>query len=125
MTPRTRLILVVGDWFPEGEGRAPAPKGDDVWAALTGQQSVFTYGGSVAFGSRDGPVNLRLTGLRTSGSLVSTTEGMEPASGTVRDRMLALTGDVVVRPIPRFLIQPYAIGGGGRTSALGPAPRRT
>lgn len=81
-------------------------------SALGGERSVFTWGGSVAFGARNGPVNFRLTGMRTSSSLVSTTDGVE-STGTVRDRMLTFTGDIVVRPLPRFLIQPYAIGGLG------------
>jgi endonuclease/exonuclease/phosphatase family metal-dependent hydrolase len=82
-------------------------------SALGGAQSVFTWGGSLAFGARNGPVNMRLTGLRTTGSLVSTTEGIESSQGPVREKMTLLTGDVVVRPIPRMGIQPYAIGGLG------------
>lgn len=110
LMPRGGLFLSGVSSFEDVSG--------EVGSALDGQQSVFTYGGSAAFGSRDGPVNLRLTGLRTNSSLVSTTEGVETApdsagTGRVRDRMFVLTGDVIVRPIPRFLIQPYAIGGMG------------
>lgn len=98
-------------------------------SAVDGAQSVFTWGGSVAFGSRDGPANLRLTGLHTTGSLVSTTEGIESRSGAP-ETMLALTGDLVLRPFSRLLIQPYAIGGAGarrltvsRIRELGTDPR--
>jgi len=82
-------------------------------AALGGEQSVFTWGGSAAFGARDGTMNLRLTGLGTSSSLVSTTEGVESDARIGRDRLLMLTGDLVLRPIPRFVVQPYGIGGLG------------
>lgn len=82
-------------------------------SALGGEESVLTLGGSMAFGSRDGPVNLRITGLRTTGSLVSTTEGTTSPTDFGRENILAFTGDLVVRPLPRLLIQPYAIGGLG------------
>lgn len=89
-------------------------------ATLGGEQSVFTWGGSVAFGGRDGPVNLRLTGLRTTGSLVSTTEGVNAPGAPIPQRLLLLTGDLVLRPLPRFLVQPYVIGGvGGRRLSVG------
>jgi hypothetical protein len=84
-------------------------------STLGGQQSVFTWGGSMALGSRNGPLNARLTGLRTTSSLVSATEGIDNDVGSVPEKLLLLTGDLVLRPIPRLLIQPYAIGGvGGR-----------
>jgi hypothetical protein len=82
-------------------------------AVLGGEQSVLSWGGSVAFGARNGTVNVRLTGLRTTGSLVSTTEGVESAEGAAPNKLLFLTGDLVLRPIPRFLVQPYALGGVG------------
>lgn len=85
----------------------------EVGAALGRAQSVLSWGGSVAFGSRNGTVNVRLTGLRTTGSLVSTTEGVESAAGTTPNKLLFLTGDLVLRPIPRVLVQPYALGGVG------------
>jgi len=84
----------------------------EVSSSLSDKQSVFTWGASLAFGSRDGPANFRLTGLRTTGSLASTPGGRASASA-VPNKMLALTGDVVVRPVPRFLVQPYGIGGAG------------
>lgn len=82
-------------------------------SALGGEQSVLSWGGSLAFGSRNGAVNFRLTGLRTTGSLVSTAEGIESAEFPIPKKLLLLTGDLVLRPIPRFLVQPYAIGGAG------------
>jgi hypothetical protein len=82
-------------------------------SALGGEQSVLSWGGSVAFGSRNGTVNARLTGLRTTGSLVSTSDGVESAEDAVPNKLLLLTGDLILRPIPRFLVQPYAIGGAG------------
>lgn len=84
-----------------------------VESSLKGEQSVFTWGGSVAFGARNGPLNLRLTGLKTTGSVVSTTKGIESKSRATGIQMMAFTGDLVIRPLPRFLIQPYGIGGAG------------
>lgn len=82
-------------------------------STLGGAQSVFTWGGSLALGARNGPVNVRITSLRTTGSLVSTTEGFEASPTPTRETMTLLTGDVVVRPVPRIGVQPYVIGGLG------------
>jgi hypothetical protein len=82
-------------------------------SALDSKQSVFTWGGSVAFGSRDSGLNLRLTGFRTTGSLVSSTDG--PRAQPAPEHLLLITGDLILRPLPRLLLQPYGIGGvGGR-----------
>lgn len=89
-------------------------------AALGGEKSVLTLGGSIAFGSRDGPANLRITGLHTTGSLVSTQEGTTSPADFRRESILALTGDLVVRPLPRLLVQPYAIGGLGARRIAAP-----
>lgn len=112
-SPRVSLTLIprIGAFLsgvstleaiPNAAGRAPQ-----------NEESVLTWGGSLAFGSRDGPVNLRLTAARTAGSLASTedTDGSSPQAA--RERILALTGDLVVRPVPRLLLQPYVIGGMG------------
>lgn len=86
---------------------------DETGSALGGDQSVLSWGGSVAFGARNGTVNFRFTGLQTTGSLVSTDEGVESTEVPIPEKLLLLTGDLILRPIPRFLVQPYVIGGGG------------
>lgn len=78
----------------------------------------------MAFGSRDGPVNLRLTGLRTTGSLASTTDGVTSPSDPIPDRMLALTGDVVFAPSPGFLFNPTLLADWGRADCR-PSSLRT
>ena len=105
LMPRGGLFLSGVSSFEDISGEASS--------SLGGEQSVLTLGGSIAFGSRDGPANLRITGLRTTGSLVSTTEGTTSPTDFGRENILAFTGDLVVRPLPRLLVQPYAIGGLG------------
>ena len=87
-------------------------------ATLSGEQSIFTVGGSLSFGSRNASTNFRLTALRSEGAL--STAGTDPTlsgDGT----FTAVTGDLILRPIPRFLIQPYAIGGLGAQKIAGPS----
>jgi len=86
---------------------------DEAGSTLKGDHAMLSWGGSAAFGSRNGTMNFRLTGLRTTGSLVSTTESVEASTSPIPEKLLLLTGDFVLRPIPRFLVQPYAIGGAG------------
>lgn len=107
LIPKAGAFLAGASSLEDVSGELGAVDGD--------QRSVFTWGASVAIDARDGPVDLRLTGLRTTGSLVSTAEGAEPTSPPRRKSILALTGDVVLRPLPRLLVQPYLVtGAGGR-----------
>lgn len=80
---------------------------------LTGGNSVFTWGGSVEFGSRDGIATVRATGLHRKGKIVSTLQNDQFATTEINENFTALTADLVLRPIPRILVQPYAIGGFG------------
>jgi hypothetical protein len=105
LMPKAGLFLSGVSSFGDISGEAAS--------VLDGEQSVLAWGGSIAFGSRNGPVNLRLTGLHTTGSLVSAPEGATADGSAVRDQVFALTGDLVARPIPRFIVQPYGIGGLG------------
>jgi hypothetical protein len=85
----------------------------DVGSAFGGSQAALSYGGSIAFGSRDGRINFRLTGLSATGAVFSTTEGFDSDGRVAPNTLLLLTGDLVIRPVPRLLVQPYAIGGVG------------
>lgn len=111
-SPTTLTLMPRGGLFLSGVSGVEDVPGQ-AGASISGEPSAFTWGGSVAIGARDGPVNLRLTGLRTTGSLVSTTEGIEATPEPVRENMTLLTSDLIVRPIPRMGVQPYAIGGLG------------
>lgn len=111
-SPVTLALLPRAGAFLSGVSSLEGVSGA-VGSTLGGKTSVLTWGGSLAFGSRNGTTNFRLTGMRTTGSLFSTTEGVESAEGEVPEKLLLLTGDFVLRPIPRLLVQPYAIGGAG------------
>jgi len=79
---------------------------------IQGKQSVITWGGSLVFGSRNG-LNLRLTGLHRSGTIATVLQDDRITTTEIEETFSALSAELVLRPFPRILIQPYLVGGLG------------
>lgn len=103
------LIPLGGAYLPGVEGPGDVTAGVD--SVLGGSETTVVVGGTIQMASPDGPVNVRLSGMKSTSAVVAT-GGIE-TGGTDRKEFLALTGDLVLRPIPRFLLQPYILGGAG------------
>ena len=103
------LVPYAGAHLPGVDGIGDVTAGVD--SLLGGRESTLVAGGSLQFASPDGPVNLRVSALRTTSALVSA--GDAGGGSTVTDDFTAVTGDLVLRPLPRFLLQPYVLGGAG------------
>lgn len=114
LVPRAGAYLTVDGLTDLPDGAARAIRGDSARAAV---------GASVAFGSAAAPWSLRVTGLTSTGSLISAREISSP-SEPVRDRVSMLSAELVYRPVGRvFGLRPYLIGGiGARAAALGTGP---
>ncbi|WP_445665586.1 hypothetical protein [Fodinibius sp. AD559] len=82
-------------------------------SSLQNQTSVFTWGSSLTMGSRDGFANLRLSGLHRSASTVTTLQNDQITTTEVDMSFSALSAEVVLKPLPRIIVQPYAIAGYG------------
>lgn len=103
------LIPLGGAYLPGVEGPGDVTAGVD--SVLGGSETTVVVGATMQLASPDGPANVRLSGMKSTSAVVAT-EGIE-TGGTDRKEFLALTGDLVLRPIPRFLLQPYILGGAG------------
>lgn len=103
------LIPHGGAYLPGVDGIGDIKTGVD--SLLGGRDMTLVLGGTLQFASPDGPVNFRISGVRTTSSVVSTREIGDTRTRT--EDFMALTGDLVLRPIPRFLVQPYVLGGAG------------
>lgn len=114
LVPRAGAYLTVDGLTDLPDGVARAIRGDSTRAAV---------GATVAFGSAAAPWSLRVTGLTSTGSLISA-QGISSPAEPVRDRVSMLNAELVYRPVGRvFGLRPYLIGGiGARAAALGTAP---
>ena len=81
-------------------------------ATLSGQQSVLTYGGSLNFGSRNG-LDFRLTGLYRKGSITTVLQNDQITETEIPETFTAFSADLMLRPFPRIIVQPYVVGGIG------------
>lgn len=80
-------------------------------SAGAARQSPVVAGASLVFGGRESAANVRMSGLKTMGSLASTGGG--ETGSLVRDGLLLLTGELVIRPVPGLPVQPFLVGGAG------------
>lgn len=103
------LIPAGGAYLPGVDGLGDISSGVD--SVLNGTEATLVLGGTLQLGSPDGPANVRFSGVKTTSSAVGS-RGLDTGDAGRRD-FLAVTGDLVLRPIPRFLLQPYVLGGGG------------
>ncbi len=103
------LIPHGGAYLPGVSGLGDVTAGVD--SLLGGSEMTFVAGATLQFGSPDGPANFRLSAVSTTEAVV--TRETLPTEGASTQDFLAVTGDLVLRPIPRFLIQPYIVGGAG------------
>jgi len=81
-------------------------------ATLSGQQSVLTYGGSISFGSRNG-LDFRLTGLYRKGSITTVLQNDQITETEIPETFTVFSTDLMLRPFPRIIVQPYVVGGVG------------
>ncbi len=103
------LIPHGGAYLPGVDGLGDIKTGVD--SLLEGQDMTLVLGGTLQFASPDGPLNFRISGVRTTARVVSTEEVGGDQART--EDFMAITGDLVLRPIPRFLVQPYILRGAG------------
>jgi len=103
------LIPYAGAHLPGVDGIGDVTAGVD--SLLGGREATLVAGGSLQFASPDGPVNVRVSAVRTTSALVSAGEAGGGSADT--EEFTAITGDLVLRPLPRFLLQPYVLGGAG------------
>ena len=76
----------------------------------TAQDLAKTRDGTLSLGANVDFGMLRGTVMYASGTTIKNANEADIGKGSV----LAMAADVVVRPLPRLLVQPYVLGGGGQ-----------
>lgn len=107
-----RLIPQAGLYAPVTDLGTVSSGGDAVDVGK--RSSSFAWGAGLELGGGDG-TGLRVTGLYgTDGEVPVEGVGCDPATCRSRSTVLALSGAVVLRPLPTLVVvRPYLVLGGG------------
>lgn len=84
-----------------------------VGSSIDRQSTNFTWGASLTFGKRNSFASFRLSGIRRTGRTSEILQNDQITTTEIDENFTALSADLTLRPIPRIIVQPYAIGGIG------------
>lgn len=97
-----QLSILAGGYVP----------GSSVHQVTSGAQTVAEKRqGTLSLGANLDLGPFRVSGAYASGTTIQNANRQDVGKGNV----LGLAGDLVIRPLPRLLVQPYLLGGAGQT----------
>ena len=106
-----QLVPKIGFYAPVSDLAEAAAVGSDIREDREGSLAV---GLGVELALPFSPVDVRVGFDYVTNSEITFDEGVGTTESQVEQQMLALTGDLVLRPIPRLLVlQPYLLVGAG------------